>query len=397
MAVYQNLNNYFAQDASRIVGMVDRISRARGVISPLMKKGELPEGMGYNYSKLLQKRSVSVGSNDWQIISQEDGTTNNCMSPPNTITGAATLLSWNAYYRMLQSNPYCFEDLRRAYNPREQISGYQMNFAEEIQNLWENKDNERWFYYSGHKIIANSSLTENANSPVMPLTPPSTRGIQGILDILWERIMVDGGYEEDWPKVNGGPLIPAIMSQQQNRNILKEDASTRQDINYAMMGKGEASWLFQNWGLDRAYSGYVHKTNLLQPRYDWINSAWVQRDYYTSVATTIGSEAVVNPAFTNAAYEDIYLWHPKVVTRNMPKPMSSMGAKTAFNPVKWNGDVMWLNVQNLDTSSAVYNPVGNVGVWFSALQAGWEPDRTQYGYALRVQRCSKFTASACYA
>ncbi len=397
---YQTLNQYFESDSSRIVDQVYRIRRAKGIMSELLMKGELPEGAGYNYNTILWKRSGGnnggTGGNDWQDIAQENGTSNNCVPPPNTVNPASTLISWNAQMRLIQSNSICFEDLRRAYDPREQLSALQDNFADVIQNVWEDHDNLKWFYYSGHKMIANASLTENVNSPVMPLTPPTTRAIQGILDILYERIANDGGYEENWPKQDSGPLIPAIMSMQQNRNILKEDDSIRNDIRYADMGEGSASWLFQNWGMTRSYGGYVHKVNLLQPRYDWINGAWVQRDYYVSTATTIGQQDDVNPAYQNAAYEDVYLYHPLVVKRNMPKPMSSYGSKTSFNPVKWNGDVMWINIPNNDPASAAYNPLQNIGNYLAALQAGYQPIKQQYGYSLRVQRCAKFTSSACY-
>lgn len=396
---YQTLNQYFSSDASRIVDQIYRIRRAKGIMSELIAKGELPEGMGYNYITALWKRSggnKGSGVTGWTDIVQENGSTNNCVPAPGTVNPAQTLIPWTAQMRMEQSNTICFEDLRRAYDPREQLSALQDNFADVIQMMWEDRDNYQFFNYSGHKMIANSSLTENVNSTAMPLTAPTTRGIQGILDILYERIANDGGYGEDWPKADTGPLIPAIMSMQQNRNILKEDDSIRNDIRYADMGEGSASWLFQNWGMNRSYGGYVHKVNFLQPRYDWIGNLWNRPDYYSSTSTTIGNEDNVSTTYTNAAYEDIYLFHPLVVKRNMPKPMSSYGSKTAFNPVKWNGDVMWINIPNNDPSSAAYNPLGNQGNYLAAMQAGYAPIKQQYGYALRVQRCGKFTASSCY-
>ncbi len=399
MSAFSNLNQYFESDASRIVGEIARIRRAKGIMSELIMKGELPEGAGYNYNQVVWKRSggnQGSGVTGWTDIVQETGSTNNCVSTPTTVNPASTLLSWTAQMRLIQSNTICFEDLRRAYDPREQLNDLQENFADVIQNVWEDRDNYQWFLNSGHKMIANASLTENVNSTDMPLTAPTTRGIQGILDILYERIANDGGYEENWPKQDSGPLIPAIMSMQQNRNILKEDDSIRNDIRYADMGEGSASWLFQNWGMTRSYGGYVHKVNLLQPRYDWIGSAWVRRDYYTSSATTIGNQDNVSIEYTNASYEDIYLYHPLVVKRNMPKPMSSYGSKASFNPVKWNGDVMWINVLNNDVTSPAYNPMGNQGNYLAALQAGYSPVKIQYGTALRVQRCGKFTASSCY-
>ncbi len=389
-------DNYMQQDASRLYDKIYQIRRATGRVSALIEKGEIPSGQGYNYSTVIQKRSVDTGGNDWQDVLQENGTSNNCVTQPNQLDPASTTIAWNAQERAIRSNKICYEDLYRAYDGREQLSAQQDNFAANTVTVWEDKDNLSFFTNSGHKMIANASLTENVNSTQMPLTTPTTRGIQGILDILYERLMNDGAGEESYAKAGGKPLITAIMSMQQNRNIIKEDASVRQDFQFAQMGEDSGAWLLQSWGIDREYGGYMHLVNLLQPRYDWIGNVWVKRDYYVNVPTTLGNEAVVNPAYTNAAYEDIYLWHPQVVKRNMPRPMMGFGAGTQFDPVKWNGAIMWVNVKNTDTNSTEYNPFGNVGRYYAALQAGYQPVKINYGYSLRVQRCSKFTASSCY-
>jgi hypothetical protein len=148
----------------------------------------------------------------------------------------------------------------------------------------------------------------------------------------------------------------------------------------------------------KAYSGYMHVINIRQPRYDYLaGPVWTQREFYASGgAVTGGTSAIVNPDYTNASYEDIYLWHPQVVKRNMPRPGGSYGAGSSFNPVKWNGQVMWVNVPNTDTTSAEYNPFQNTGRYYGAMQAGYQPIKPQYGYAIRVQRCPKITISACY-
>lgn len=386
-----------AQDASRLVDKIYQISRAQGRISSLIEKGEIPEGAGYNYNTIIYQRSNPTGGNGWQSVAQEDGTSNNCVMLPGTTSPAYNLASWTVEARQERSNYYCFEDLRRAYNVREQLDAQHENFARAIVDIWEDKDNSEWFDASGYKIIANASLTQNFNSTQMPLTPPSTRAVQTILDILYERLSVDGAVEEPYAKADGMPLIPAIMSQQQHRNIIKEDSSVRQDFQWAQSGEGFGATLMKGWGSDmKAYGGYQHIINIRQPRYDWIGNAWTQRAYYTTTAATSGTAAVVNPQYTNAAYEDIYLWHKQVLKRNMPNPGGSYGSGTSFDPVKWNGAVVWVNVKNVDEASSAYNPFGNRGQYYSALQAGYQPIKTQYGIALRVQRCAKFTASACY-
>jgi len=387
-----------AQDASRLVDKVYGINRAQGRMSALIEKGEIPEGAGYNYNTVLYQRSLNTGGNGWQPILQENNTSNNCVMQPDTVNPALNLISWNAEGRQMRSNTICFEDLRRAYNVREQLDFQHENFARNIVDVWEDRDNKAFFDNAGYKVIANSSLTQNFMSTQMPLTPPSTRAVQGILDIIYERLSVDGAAEEVYAHDSDGtPLIPAIMSQQQHRNIIQQDASVRQDFQFAQMGDDFRATLLRGWGGDmKAYGAYHHIINIRQPRYDWTGSAWVQRDYYTTTSATIGTAAVVNPQFTNAAYEDIYLWHKLVVKRNMPNPGSSYGSGTSFDPVKWNGAVVWVNVKNTDTNSTEYNPFGNVGRYYAALQAGYQPVKQQYGYAIRVQRCAKFTASACY-
>lgn len=396
-APFQNENNFMAQDASRLVDKIYWINRAQGRISALIEKGEIPEGAGYNYNTVLYQRSNPTGGNGWQAINQEDGSSNNCVSIPDTINPALNEISWGAEMRQMRSNPICFEDLRRAYNVREQLDFQHENFARNIVDVWEDRDNLAFFTNAGYKVIANESLTQNYLDPTMPLSVPTTRAVQGILDIIYERLSVDGAAEEPYAMADGQPLIPAIMSQQQHRNIIKEDASVRQDFQFADMGDNFASTLLKGWGADmKAYGGYHHIINIRQPRYDWVDGDWAQQSYYTDASATIGTAAVVNPAFTNAAYEDIYLWHKLVVKRNMPNPGSSYGAGTSFDPVKWNGAVVWVNVKNVDIASTEYNPFGNTGRYYAALQAGYQPIKQQYGYAIRVQRCATFAANACY-
>lgn len=389
-------DNYMQQDTSRIYDRVYQIRRATGRISALIEKGTIPTGQGYNYLTPIYLRSIDTGGNDWQQISLENNTSNNCNTQPNNLDPASQQIAWTAYERTIRSNRICFEDLQRAYNGREQLSAQQDNFAANTVDKWEDQDTQQFFLATGHKVIANSSLTESTTT-AMPATAPTTRGIQTILDLFYERIAVDGGCEESYAKANGQPLITAIMSQQQHRNIIKEDASTRQDFNYADMGEDGGSTMLKNWlGDMKSYSGFMHVINIRQKRYNFHGAVWSEESYYTTQAATFGTAAVVSPLYTNASYEDIYLWHPQVVKRNMPKPGGSYGAGTSFNPVKWNGQIMWVNVPNTDVTSAEYNPFQNTGRYYAALQAGWQQIKPQYGYAIRVQRCSKFAASACY-
>jgi len=391
------LDNYFVQDQSRLEGMIYQQQRVKGRVSALIRKGVLPEGMGYNYQTLVWQRSLPTGGSTWVDVSQENGTANNCVPNPQDLLPASTQYSWGAQLQMIWSNRICFEDLRRAWDAKDQLAKLYKNFVDQVVDEWENKDKERFFYFSGHKMIANTSLTENVNSTQMPLTPPTTRPIQTVLDIVYNRIIDDGGGEQSYAQANGAPQLTAIMSMEAHRDIIKEDASTRQDFRFADMGEGGASTLLKSWGIDGAYGGFMHVIDNKMPRYNWTGSAWSDPiPYYLSVPTTNGNMAIPNPAYQNAGYEDMFIWHPEVVNRRMPKPRSSYGSKTGTDPVLWNGDIIWQNEVNLDSSSPAFNPLGNWGRYISAMQGAWQPGLTNLGYTIRFARCNAIVNNGCY-
>lgn len=153
------LDNYFSQDASRIEGEVYKIQRAKGRVSALIDKAELPDGMGYNFSTVVTKRSGATGGSGWIDVSQEDGSVNNCVPNPSTVAPAATVLNYNAQQRLIFSNDICFEDARAGYNFQDQVANIRENFVAEIVDIWEDRDKLAYFANAGHKIVFNSSLT----------------------------------------------------------------------------------------------------------------------------------------------------------------------------------------------------------------------------------------------
>jgi hypothetical protein len=81
------LDQYFLSDASRIEGKVDKIMRVKGRLSALLKKDILPDGMGFNFSTVIVKRSTGVGGG-WVPVSTPDGSGNNCVPTPTVISPA---------------------------------------------------------------------------------------------------------------------------------------------------------------------------------------------------------------------------------------------------------------------------------------------------------------------
>ena len=350
------LDQYFISDASRIQGKIERIMRARGRVSALMQKETLPDGIGFNFSTVVVKRSNGVGGG-WQAVATPDGSGNNCVPTATVVSPAMTQLSYSAYQTRVDSADICFTDLRAAYDAKDQLAGIHDNFEGNIVDTWENQDKALFFYNAGHKIVFNASLTETTNGTTMPATIATSTINQGLLDVLYNRATQDAAGEESaYAKRQGAPILPLILSQEAHRTIIKGDDSIRNDFRWADSGKGDGAVLLQSWGIDREYGGYHHIIDQRMPRWDFVNGAWVERPFYSSAATTIGDAADVSAAYTAAEFEDLYIFSPDVMTRQVPKPATSFGSGSSAKAISFNGEVVWLNIPDKEL-----NPFSDIG------------------------------------
>lgn len=383
------LDNYFTADASRIEGKVQQIMRVQGRMSALMKKEALPDGIGFNFQTTVVNRSTGTGGG-WVDVSAPDGTSNNCVPTPTIVSPSMSLLNYVPRQTSVYSNDICFQDARRAYNFTEQVKGIRENFTKNIVDIWEDQDKFQFFTAAGHKIVFDESLTETTSGTTMPAVAATSTINQDILDDLYTRIVQDGGGEEAYAQKQGSPVITALMSMQAHRQIIRQDDSVRNDFRWADSGKGDGAILLQSWGIDRTYGGFMHCIDNKMPRFDFVGGAWVERPFYVNVATTIGNSAQVNPAYINAEYEDLYLWHPDVIHRQVPKPLGSVGADTTGRAVNFNGEVYWLNIPDKTD-----NPFSDIGFWAAKLYAAYKPMKPQYGYVVRFKRCPRVASTDC--
>ena len=384
------LNEEFISDASRIQGKIERIGREEGRVSALMRKEVLPENIGFNFSTVIVKRSNGTGGG-WQDVSTPDGSGNNCVPTPTVVANAMTQLTYSAAQTRIDSVDVCFSDLRAAYNATEQIAAMRENFVGNVVDTWENRDKAMFFEKAGHKIVFNGSLSETTNGTTMPATVATSTINQGLLDRLYVRITQDGGGKEPYAKRQGAAIIPAIMSMEANERLTNGATDIQDNFRWAESGKGaEGATLLQSWNIDRTYRGFMHVIDNKMPRFDFVNGAWVERPFYVSSATTIGDEAIVNPAYESAEFEDLYLWHPDVVVRQVPTPKGSFGSGTSAKTISFNGDVVWLNIANKET-----NPYNDIGFYSARLYAAYKPKKPQYGYVVRFKRCPNVVTTSC--
>lgn len=390
------LDAWFVQDASRLLMDVDRVLRNRGKMSSLIEKGTLPTGVGFNYQTAVSTRSAITGGVIWTDIEAPNGTTNNCTPAITDMSWSTNVLNYGAQKALLRSDPICYDDASKGYLFEQQVANNKKNLVDNIYEMWDDRDKLAFFQNAGHKLVCDASLTDFENVTDFGAVQATYKITQSVLDIVYTNLVQDGAGEDPYAQANGAPLFTALMSMERSRDIIKEDASVRQDFRFAEENFGKEATLMKAWGINKAYAGFLHVIDNRMPRFNWNGSAYVQVPYWQNSNVTVGQASNVNPAYKSAQFEDIYIFHPKVVKRLTPPAPSSVGADTSFMSVPYNGEITWRNIPNADPASPEFNPLENTGRYWSQAVAAYRPDVTQWGYIIRCRRCPEVTAAVCY-
>jgi hypothetical protein len=392
------LDSYFVQDASRMVGDVARYRRSKGKLSALIEKEALPEGIGYNYTVPVSQRSAPSGGVTWtQVESFADGEGNNCTPPVTDIGWAVSLQNYVAYQALLRSERICFLDASRGYMGEKQVKDIQNNFMDQVFESWDDRDKDMYFLNAYNKVVNDDSYTTFEGTSDFGAVQATNRLTQAALDTLYAKLTNDGAGEDAYATDNGAPLYTVLMSQQRQSDLFNQDTTVRQTIEYATMGQGMSALLLQSWGVKRNMRGFMHLIDNRMPKYNWSGGAYVRVPFWINSAASNGPGpvSVPNPAYFTAQYEDVFIFHPKVMKRQMPKAPHSMGADTDFLNAPYDGEIIWRNIADGNPSSAEYNPMQDFGRYYAPMMAAYMPNLTRYGYILRVRACNNVTTSVC--
>ena len=389
------LNNLFADEALRMQGDVKSLGLYQSRFSAVIEKGVTPAGAGFNWQSLVYDNSLPTDTVSWTAVQANDGSTNTCVPTANQINSAYNIFNYSASQTAFRSEDICITDAVHSYEGAQQTDAKKKNFEKNIVAAWEQQDRVSYISACRWKYVANPSLNYTDSSASFPLNLPQCPISQELMSVFYRKLVRDGAdvYGGAYSMLDGKPIFLAMCSSEAQEQLIKTDANVRQDYRYAEMGEGKNATLLKPFNIDRPYGGFFYMVDDRMPRYDFVAGAWLERAFLAnSTGATSGTRADVNALYENAEYEDVILFHPKVVQRQMPAPVSTAGAGTTFKPVDYSGQIVWLNIPN-----ATENPFETVGHWRAELRAAYRPELIQYGYVVRISRCTgTITLPACY-
>lgn len=372
-----DINDLLTHESGRISEEIhDRTLNTSPWIN-LVKKGQWPDEMGEQISVLMYERSLPATSPTWETVTFNDGTGNNCVPNAEVVEFAQTLRNYNLQQTALQSPNICVNDLRFTFKRRKQLENCFSILSQNTGWLWQERHRDEYVRLSEHKMIAKDGLPESDTA--FPSQLPTSRLTAGILKRIYQKLIRDGAARDGGSvdTVNGRPQFIAVMSPEMDQLIVEEDLKIREDFRYS----NRVAELLQPFGVDRPYKGFYHLIDDFPPRYNWTGAAWSRIDPYVAVATDKGNKYEINPAYETATYEDTIIFLPSVLRCLMPKPITTPGGNTRFDPQKYQGDWGWRNI--LDR---VENPDGTWGYFRGIFSCGTEPVYPQFGYVIRHLR-----------
>lgn len=373
-----NLNDIFVRNETVIGGQFHTKSLNSSVWLKLVPKETWPDGVSDIIQTPTSERNLPANVDEWSSLADTNDNSNNCVPVADVIPSGQTLRQYNLEQKALESEPICVNDTRNAYRTGEQVKNMFNNFSKVIAYVWARRAKVEYARLAEHKMIATHGLPE-ANA-LFPIVAPTTVLTQGILDEIYDHLILDSAAEDggSLAMVDGAPQFILITDRKTSDRIRAEDAIT----NAYLYNRSLVPDLLKPMGVNNAFRGFFHMMDNLPRRWNLTAGQWVEVLPYTTVAASRGTKAEISTEYKEAPYQDSYVFLPSVFSFMVPKPITSVGSGTSFEAQKYMGDFSWKNIQD-----RVENPDNSWGYYRGVLQSGSKPVHPEFGFVIRHLRC----------
>jgi hypothetical protein len=354
----------------------------------LFQQEEFPEEMGATVSVLIYERSIPSYPITWTPIGYSadpntgggSGTTGGtCLPPVETVNFAQTLRQYNLNQMALESPALCVNDLRTAFQRKEQLNSMMNVLTDNTSFAWINRYRDEYSRLAGHQLIASVSggLPDGLGAG-FPLVQPTSTLSDGILQKIYQKEIRNGAGKTALARENGRPVFTLITDSETSANLILQSQAIRQDFRWSK----EVEDLLKPLGVERSYRGFFHLIDDLPARWDFVSGAWVRRFPYTNQSVTMGQGAFIDPLYEAAAYTDSVIFVRDAMSSMVPRPLTAPGGNTKFDPLTYKGEFKWLNIPH-----AKDNPDGTIGFFRGVFAQGTKSIFPDYAWVVRHIRC----------
>lgn len=392
------INTAIIRESGRISPEIyTRIVRSTPWVA-MTPRDTFPDGMGVVQTNMMFERMLPADDNEtWADVAPSDGSSNQCLPPVEILKWGQTLRTWRLQKIAKQTEEFCIEDLRTAFELQKVLSNYTNGLQRVSQWVWENRDRNEYVSMCLHKVTETSNATFDINTTAFDATkPPTSRLTNGTLERIYSQLIREGAGADAMGDTSGGAPVFGLMSDENTfRDLYRQDPDLRNDFRFAYEGSTTGSPLIMPFfATPISYDGYKHMTDMFPQRFEIVNNAYVRvQPFLDAVATTSGTKRDLNPGYIYATYQCSVVHVPTVFTQRIPRPLTSPGGGFKFDPVNYMGDFKWLNIPH-----AQCNPDGTIGFFRAVFASASEPVHPEFGYAVMHLNCPALRTvhTSCY-
>ena len=377
------LNDKLARNENQLAEKIYKTSIPLSVWNgPLVRKEEWTNGRSDTQRVLTSERNLPDNIDEWEDISPNNET-NNCALAADIVPRGNTERTFSLVQKAIESDRICVNDTRNAFNPTEQIANMFSNLSRVVAYTWKRRAQLEYTRLAEYKVIATHGLP--FNDTAFPAIAPTTILTQKILNVWYQSLLQMGAAEDGGMlgKMDGKPQFILVTDMATSDEIMREDGN----VNAFLWNDKRVKELLAPLGVDRSFRGFTHIVDVYPRRYTFNGGVWTEVDPWESQAATTGTKRKLSAAYLEAPYTDSVIYLPSVMCFQHPRPISTMGSGTSFDPKSYVGDFRWKNVENVDPSSAYYNPDKDWGFYRSKMISATKPIFPQYGVVIRHLRC----------
>jgi hypothetical protein len=376
----------------------------------LVQQGSWPEHMGYSVAITQVERTLPATggtysdgttvfnpawatSGGWQDIGSAGfGTTaqNNCSPPEVNLEMGTSKTLFNLEHIQLNSQRFCARDLAASFDGKRQFGMIKKNMADITNWMLAEKFTYEYQTLCANKyVITNAGIIADNNSSGVAGTFNDGGTLQAaganvgaavtlpFLVDLTDQLNRDGAHENALATDDGAPVHGLIVGQQQARNLMVAPVT----IDNFRWNRERVPELLKPLNVTQPpLNGLQLLKTSVAARWNYTNGAWVKVEpYYIKAANVSGWKLERNPAYETAQWEDLIIFHPKLMEIMWPGSVENTSG-TTFNNVSYRGMWSFLNYQT-DT-----NKQGQTGIFNGIFMLGAMPLYVTFGAVVRCCR-----------
>ena len=382
------INNYLAYESSRLSNWFG--TKKVFPNSPelqLITREEYPTGMGTDFRYLTYERLAPTSILSWSSASAfsasgEGADCGACANSFNALDVGYTTRTATLYKYEVKSRMVCVEDFKWAWQVKQQLDAIKDQLGNWVKLAWEQRAREDMFTFTKYKVVCDGSIYGN-NSATGATSYPAACATdvlqQALLDAYYAILYRDGAAEGAVGMEGGAPILPLIIGPEASRALRLQNTNDRNDLHYS-----DPKSLTKGLFVSSVYHNFAHVITPFPRRFTCAGGAYTEVAPFTSESKTVLTGAELSAAYKNAPYEEATIWNRTVMNHMVPKPISSPGGGTSFDPVSYTGEWVWKNIADQDGTN-VFNTQGR---FYGRLFVSPRPLYPERGVSIVFRRCN---------